>query len=114
MSNHDMSTLRRILAEEGFGKAAVRIDILSLDYKLDTIRDLTDRNDHTEAAKMTAHLLGERKIVKVLEHVAQIQKILGHMPHELSQFRSALMKPVFAKAKKIKIPDGSGTLYDLL
>jgi hypothetical protein len=104
-----MSKLRRILAEEGFGKTALNID----PRKVDAINEMTDRNDHTGAAIAYAELLGEVKTVKALKHVADIQKIMGHMPYELGQFRSALMKAVYAAAKRVKMPDG-GTLYDQL
>jgi hypothetical protein len=104
-----MSKLRRILAEEGFGKTALNID----PRKVDAINEMTDRNDHTGAAIAYAELLGERKIAEVLEHVADIQKITRRGDTALSQFRSALMKPVYAKAKKTLMPDGY-TLYDQL
>jgi len=105
-----MNKLRRILAQEGLIKTAANID----PRKVDAINEMTDYNDHTGAAIAYAKLVGDRKTAKVLKHVVDIQKIMGHMPHDLGQFRSALMKPIYAKAKKIKMPDGSGTLYDLL
>jgi hypothetical protein len=104
-----MSKLRRILAEEGFGKTALKID----PRKVDAINEMTDYNDHTGAAIAYAELVGDRKTAKVLNHVADIHKIMGYMPHDLGQFRSALMKPVYAIAKKIAMPDG-GSLYDHL
>lgn len=104
-----MNKLRTILAEEGFGKTALKIDL----REVDRINEMTHRNDHTGAAIAYAELLGDRKTAKALEHVADIQKIMGHMPHDLGQFRSALMKPIYAKAKKTLMPDGY-TLYDQL
>ena len=103
------SKLRHILAQEGFGKTALNID----PRKVDAINEMTDWNDHNGAAIALLEVLGMKKEVKVMGHVQKIHEIVGSMPYELGQFRSAMMKQAYKAAKRVKMPNGE-TLYDQL
>jgi hypothetical protein len=104
-----MSKLRRILAQEGLIKTALNID----PRKVDAINEMTDWNDHNGAAIALLEVLGMKKEVKVMGHVQKIHEIVGSMPYELGQFRSAMMKQAYKAAKRVKMPNGE-TLYDQL
>ena len=81
--------------------------------EVETINDLTDRNDHTGAALLLCEVLGLKRQAKVLHHIKEIHSTLRHMPSSLSDFQYDIMKPVYNVAKKTKLEDGT-SLYDAL
>ena len=56
------------------------------------IAQLTDRNQHNDSVKMLAQMLGRKPEAKIMDHIAAIHKIEGHMYPSLITYRTDVMK----------------------
>jgi len=67
---------------------------------IEKIAKLTDSNNHTEAALELAKLIGNKKWIKVLESIDDIQDAVGHLPSEIGQYRNSVLTQLFTEAEK--------------
>jgi len=103
-----MSKLRTILAQEGLLKTA-RIT----DAEVRQINNMTDRNDHTGAARALAKALGRKRDEKILIHMEALRDLYGYMPHQLDEMKREITKGMYDEARRITMPDGR-SLYEHL
>lgn len=61
----------------------------------------TDENDVVKALVTGAEMLGLTPMAKKLELVGKIQKLEGHLPSGLKQYRDGLYDELMAEAKKL-------------
>lgn len=108
-------TLRSKLIRLAHANPSMRDDLLPLLTKqaaavtmkdVKRINDLTDHNAHTLALAEVAKLLGMTKYVKILDLVEKITALEGHLPMELSKYRTEMSGILYAKAKNVKVVDG--------
>jgi hypothetical protein len=83
-----MIRLKNIMNENAATEAAIQ-----------KIEKATDRNDHNEAIYILADLIGDNTTKKIMNHMKEIHKLEGHMPHELIQYRMYIMKNLMEKTK---------------
>ena len=60
---------------------------------------MTANNDYTKAYIEIAKELGDKKLVKAFEDIAEVQKKKGQLPHDLSDERYKLYQKMLKKAK---------------
>lgn len=54
----------------------------------------TADNNNTKGYAIAAEIAGATKIVKILENIDKIQKLEGHMPHDLMNYRNSLYQQI--------------------
>jgi hypothetical protein len=68
------------------------------------IAELTDKNDHTYAARALAVFLKNKKAVKAYEGLDALNEYFGHSPQELIKLRSTITDSML-KDLKSKVSD---------
>jgi len=91
-----MTTLAHRVAEQ-FHQAAQKSIAPA---QLDQLKELTNRNHHSEAAVLGAKLLGARALEKKLGLVRQLHELEGSMPMALGQYRNLLFDALMEHAKR--------------
>ena len=69
--------------------------------QIDQIAQLTDKNDHNGSVKMLAQMLGRKPEAKIMDHIAAIHKIEGHMYPSLISYRTDVMKKLIKLADRM-------------
>ena len=69
--------------------------------QIDQIAQLTDRNQHNDSVKMLAQMLGRKPEAKIMDHIAAIHKIEGHMYPSLITYRTDVMKKLLKLADRM-------------
>lgn len=69
--------------------------------QIDQIAQLTDRNQHNDSVKMLAQMLGRKSEAKIMDHIAAIHKLDGHMYPSLISYRTDVMKKLLKLADRM-------------
>ena len=70
---------------------------------LQEVAALTQANDHTAARVLLAReALQNERLARVYKHIGEIAALLGHLPHELNDFRYGLDKQELKKGLAAK------------
>ena len=88
-----------------------RMDDDEVAVAADQMSRLTDSNHHTEALKVLADLLDDRKAKKILAHMEAISKLVGHTPQGMIQIRRYYIYEPLLKMAKRKL---SSEQYDAI
>ncbi len=75
------------------------------------IRKMTDRNDHTKAYIEGCKMIGARQLGKKFELLEQLQKLEGHLPGPLSQYRYSLYQDMMKEAERSLDPEEYKEFY---
>jgi hypothetical protein len=68
---------------------------------VDQIGRLTNRNLHTEALILGAKMLGLTELVKKIELLLKLHKLIGYLPRSLSEFQHELYQEFMNAAKRV-------------
>lgn len=106
--------MRRATAER-IVRRALRVRAAKLDPSdLNKVREMTDRNAHTEARRYVAEeILRDRKQAKAWRAFEALHKHFGGLDAGLSEVQRALEKQLLATAKQ-KLGVEYGALHDAL
>jgi len=80
---------------------------------IDTIRQYTNRNLHTESLILVAEIFGMDRLAEQYRLIQKLAGTFGHTPSELMDLRYRISKPLYDRARKTPLPTGE-TLVDLL
>ena len=75
------------------------------DANIKEIAKLTDENFHSEAILAGARLVQDAKLVGIAEAIVKIRDLEGHMPSELTDYRSSIRQRVMEAAKRKFTPE---------
>ena len=73
-------------------------DIMDPDM-IKRIANLTKYNHHTASLILLARTMGDLKSSKILEHISEIQGIVGFLPQQLASYRNEIYKDLISRAK---------------
>ncbi len=99
---------KAILASEGLLKIAKVTDA-----DVEGINEYFYYLDHTGAALALFQVLNMAREAEIMEHVLDIEALMGGLPRDLVKFRASMLKSAYAAAKRVKMPNGEA-LYDQL
>ena len=69
--------------------------------QIDQIAQLTDKNQHNDSVKMLAQMLGRKSEAKIMDHIAAIHKLDGHMYPSLISYRTDVMRKLLKLADRM-------------
>jgi len=73
---------------------------VNLEKEMAKVARATKLNQHTLAVKIAADVLGVKKVSKIAEHIKEIEKLEGHLPAPLAEYRSYLSDGLRKYAKQ--------------
>ena len=75
------------------------------------MKKLTDSNHHDEAYIAGAKMLGATQLAKKFELVAELAKLEGHLPGDLSKYRYSLYEQLKKHAEQTLAPEEFKQFY---
>jgi len=78
---------------------------------IEKIRKMTKRNDHNNAYIEGCKMIGARQLGKKFELVEGLNRLEGHLPHQLSEYRYSLYQDMMKAAERSLSPDEYKEFY---
>ena len=67
---------------------------------LQSVKRMTDKNQHTENRRMLSSLMGNHKLAKFYEAMATLNLVFNGFPSELSKLNQKMEKELYKQIKK--------------